>query len=123
MSALDSSITVLIVDDEIDICYLLNDLLQRNNIDSSFVHSLSTAKAVLHNEQPSLVLLDNHLSDGMGMDLIPYIKFQLPNTKIIMITAYDGLAERENALQSGASDFISKPFTKDEILRTLRRWL
>jgi CheY-like chemotaxis protein len=119
MDGIEEDLEVLIVDDESDICYLLTTLLQQNNIHSTFVTSIKEARLVLREKTPRLILLDNHLSDGMGLDLIPFIREQYPSIRIIMITAYDGHEENERALNSGASAFISKPFTREDILSAI----
>lgn len=121
MNDFPAVIKVLIVDDESDICYLLNGLLQRNNIDSKFVTTLKAAKAELLESTPSLILLDNHLTDGMGLDFMVYVRQHYPSIKIIMITAYDGHEEKGKAFASGAVAFINKPFTRQDILNVLHQ--
>src|SRR4051812_45180128 len=79
---------VLIIDDEIDICYLLSGILKQKKLKTSYVNSLSAAEVALRNDPPSLIFLDNHLPDGFGLDFIGYIKDNYPRTKIIMITAH-----------------------------------
>jgi two-component system, OmpR family, response regulator len=106
---------VLIIDDEIDICYLLSGILKQKMLKTSYVNSLSEAEVALRNDPPSLIFLDNHLPDGFGLDFIQYIKNNYPATKIIMITAHDSAAERNRAYNEGADIFISKPFTRDLI--------
>jgi DNA-binding response OmpR family regulator len=120
MNGINTVIEVLIVDDELDICFLLSSFLQQNNIHSAFVTSLAQAKEILQEKTPRLILLDNHLSDGMGLDLIPFIRENFPSVRIIMITAYDGHEENERALKSGASAFIGKPFTREDILNAIQ---
>ena len=106
---------VLIIDDEIDICYLLSGILKQKKLRTSYVNSLSDAQVALRNDTPSLIFLDNHLPDGFGLDFIQYVKNNYPETKIIMITAHDSAAERNRAYNEGADIFISKPFTRDTI--------
>ena len=106
---------VLIIDDEIDICYLLSGILRQKKLKTSYVNSLTDAQIALKNDPPSLIFLDNHLPDGFGLDFIHYVKNNYPHTKIIMITAHDSAAERNRAYNEGADIFISKPFTRDTI--------
>src|SRR5450755_4066661 len=84
---------VLIVDDELDICYLLSGMLKQRNFRTGFVNSLSDAVIALQTDKPSLLVLDNHLPDGLGLDFIPYVKKNFPEIKVIMITAHDGSLE------------------------------
>jgi len=106
---------VLIVDDELDICYLLSGILRQRNFRTGFVNSLSDAVNALRTDKPSLLVLDNHLPDGFGLDFIPYVKTNYPDVKIIMITAHDGALERKKALDGGVDLFVSKPLSRKMI--------
>jgi two-component system OmpR family response regulator len=106
---------VLIIDDEMDICYLLSGILRQKKIKTSYVNSLSDAVVVLRTDPPSVLFLDNHLPDGFGLDFIHFIKENYPLIKIIMITAHDSAAEKSRAYKEGADFFISKPFTRELI--------
>jgi two-component system OmpR family response regulator len=103
---------VLIVDDELDICYLLSGILKQRNFFPGFVNTLSDAKTALENDPPSLIFLDNHLPDGFGLEFIPYIKKNYPGVKVIMITAHDGAVERKQAYDGGADLFVAKPLNR-----------
>lgn len=109
----------LIIDDEIDICYLLSGILRNKNIQSSYVNSIREAKQVLKLNHPEIIFLDNHLPDGMGVDFIGHLKENYPASKVIMITAYDTPADRRKALAEGADLFIAKPFSRDTIYKTM----
>jgi len=61
---------ILIIEDEGDICLLLNIILSENKIEIDHVKSIAQAKEYLENEVPSIVLLDNKLPDGRGLDLL-----------------------------------------------------
>ncbi len=105
----------LIIDDEIDICYLLTAILKNADIESTYVNTLAAAKDILDNRFPEIIFLDNHLPDGMGVDFISYIKKNKPDSKVVMITAYDTQSDRLKATKAGADDFIAKPFTRQSI--------
>ena len=107
---------VLIVDDEQDCCFLLSGILRQHHISTSFVNSLSEAGPALDNLHPEILILDNHLPDGYGLDYIHVVKERHPFTKIVMITAHDSKAERQKAFDEGADVFISKPVNKQTIL-------
>lgn len=111
--------SVLIVDDEKDICYLLNNILRKKHYHTSLAGSLAEAEKFIETQTPSIIFLDNHLPDGFGLDNIRKLKSHNPAMKIIMITAHDSQADRLKAAQQGADFFISKPFTKDTIYQTL----
>src|ERR1035438_6783412 len=103
---------ILIVDYELDICYLLSGMLKQRNFRTGFVNSLSDAVVALQTDTPSLLFLDNHLPDGFGLDFIPYVKKNYPEVKVIMITAHDSAAERNTAYKGGVDLFIAKPLSR-----------
>lgn len=109
---------VLIVEDEGDLCLLLNILLDGKGMEVEHVQSLAKAEEFLQQEQPSLVLLDNRLPDGFGIDYISVIKKQHPSTKIIMISGVDAAAS-DVALENGADVFLKKPFTRTELFKSV----
>lgn len=109
----------LIIDDEIDICYLLSSILRTKNLQVSYVNTLSEASAALKKQQPEIIFLDNHLPDGLGIDFIKSLKVNYPSTKIVMITAFDNHSDRTRAFNNGVDTFISKPFTKHLIYQTV----
>lgn len=111
---------VLIIEDEGDLCLLLNLLLDGQDMEIDHVPSLAKAGEYLLQEQPALVLLDNRLPDGYGIDYIGDIKKQHPSTKVIMISGVDAAA-RDVAIDNGADDFIEKPFTKADIFNAVNR--
>ena len=109
---------VLIIEDEGDMCLLLNIMLNGKEIELDHVKSLASAEEYLQKEQPPVVILDNKLPDGFGIDFISYIKTNSPFTKIIMISGYDGSA-KDVALYNGADAFLEKPFTKDQLYQSI----
>jgi DNA-binding response OmpR family regulator len=109
----------LIVEDEIDICFLLTGILRNKNLHTTFVNTIKEAQHTLSNLHPAILFLDNNLPDGLGMDFICDIKKDNPSTKIVMITADDTGVEKAKALKAGADVFIGKPFTRDTINKTI----
>lgn len=117
----EASFRALIIDDEVDICYLLKGILRQKNIDADYVTSLAAADQFLKHESPAVFFLDNHLSDGLGIDYIRELKDRFPDTTVVMITAHDTAHDRENAYREGVDYFISKPFSREIIFQTLRQ--
>lgn len=120
-SAIKENIKALIVDDELDVCFLLSRILKHRNLQASYVNSLSEAKRVLEEDHHSIVFLDNHLPDGFGINFIEEIKKLNPRVKIVMITAHDTTKDKDKAYTLGADQFIGKPFTRDTILQTIEK--
>jgi len=110
---------VLIVEDEGDMCLLLNILLNGKEMELDHVKTLSAAEEYLQQEQPAVILLDNRLPDGFGIDFITHIKQNYPAVKIIMISGFDGSA-KDVALENGADLFLEKPFTREQLYKSIK---
>ncbi len=110
-----AALTALIIDDEYDICFLLSRVLKNNHMDVEFVLSIHEGKSYLDKFNPNVLFLDNHLSDGLGMDFISYVKKNHPSTKIVMVSAHNTAEDKKKAISEGVDAFISKPFSVAEI--------
>ncbi|AKD56669.1 response regulator [Spirosoma radiotolerans] len=111
---------VLIVDDEADICLLLSGLLRRLGYQPTCAHFIEEGRQWLDSQQFDAIFLDLNLPDGLGFDLLPFIKEGQNVAKIIMISAFDGQAERRRATEQGADYFIGKPFTRRSVETALQ---
>jgi two-component system OmpR family response regulator len=113
---------ILVVEDEADMSLLLEILLAGNGIKLDHVKTISSAAVYLKSQIPSIVILDNKLPDGFGLDFIPEIKKEFPDLKIIMISGL-GDAAKDVALDNGADIFLNKPFTKDQLFQSVKNLL
>jgi two-component system, OmpR family, response regulator len=120
-SAIQEKIKALIVDDEIDVCYLLSSILKYKNLQASYVNSISEAKKVLKEGHHSIVFLDNHLPDGFGINFIEEMRKLNPCVKIVMITAHDTNSDRNRAYEKGVDQFIGKPFTRESVVNAIEK--
>ena len=118
-SVMYEKLKALIVDDEIDVCYLLSSILKYKNLQASYVNSISEAKRVLREDHHSIIFLDNHLPDGFGINFIREIKNLDPGIRIIMITAHDTNSDKDEAYEQGVDQFIGKPFTRETIFSAI----
>jgi DNA-binding response OmpR family regulator len=110
---------VLIIEDEGDMCLLLNILLNGKEMELDHVKNLSDAADYLEKEQPSVVILDNKLPDGLGVDFISYLKQKYPAIKIIMISGFDSSA-KDVAMENGADIYLEKPFSRDQLYLSIK---
>lgn len=111
---------VLIVDDETDICLLLSGLLRRLGYQPTCAHFIEEGRQCLSAQKFDAIFLDLNLPDGLGFDLLPSIKEGQTEAKVIMISAFDGQAERRRATEQGADYFIGKPFTRRSVEMALQ---
>lgn len=99
----------LIVDDEPDICELLELTLGRMNIETRAATDLAQARELLTKHHFDLCLTDMKLPDGNGVELVEHIQQHHPKTPVAMITAHGNMEWAIKALKAGAFDFVSKP--------------
>ncbi|MGN6211212.1 response regulator [Parafilimonas sp.] len=113
---------IFIVEDEGDMCLLLNIMLQEKSIELEHVKTIAAAQEYLKKEEPSVVILDNKLPDGFGIDFVSYIKQNHPDVKVIMISGYTPEA-KDIALENGADLFLEKPFTREQLYSSIKELL
>jgi len=100
---------VLVVDDEPDICELIEITLARMDIDAHAAGDLASAKRLLAQHHYNLCLTDMRLPDGNGIELVTYLAKKHPKLPVAVITAHGNMACAIDAMKSGAFDFVSKP--------------
>jgi len=105
----------LIVDDEPDICELLELTLNRMDIDTLSAGDLKTAYRLLNEHNISICLTDMRLPDGNGIELVKKIQTQSHHIPVAMISAHGNMDTAIEALKAGAFDFVSKPLELAEL--------
>ncbi len=109
---------VLIVDDEADLCELIEITLMRMDIASQSALSIGEARQLLDTESFDLCITDMRLPDGNGIELVEYVQQHHNGLPIAVITAHGNMESAVKALKAGAFDFVSKP-VDIQILRNL----
>lgn len=112
---------MLVVEDQGEMCLVLDMILSDRNLEVDYVNNLLAADEYLEKNKPSVIFLDNQLPDGFGVDFITYIKKKYPEIKIIMISGF-GTA-RDVALENGADVFLEKPFSLDNVNEAIAKVL
>ncbi|SMD32797.1 Response regulator receiver domain-containing protein [Reichenbachiella faecimaris] len=110
----------LIVDDEDDIGLMVSRILTKEGLQAEHVNRIAAAKDKVQDGEYQAYLLDLNLPDGTGFDLIPLIRAQSPNARVIVISAHDGVYEMERVAQEKVHTFIKKPFTKSQIIEAIQ---
>ncbi len=109
----------LIVDDEEDIGLLLTKFLQKEGLETCYAPKLSVAQEYMSTHQFEIYFLDINLPDGIGLDLLPEIAARNKNSKVVVISAFEDIAEKIIEERSNVDICIKKPFTKSQILESL----
>jgi DNA-binding NtrC family response regulator len=114
--------TILVVDDAADIRELLSTIL-RDDYDVTEAESGAALKEIFSEMQPDVVLLDLKLPDADGLELLPSIKKQWPETEVIVLTGNATFEAAVEATKRGAYHFLNKPFDTQGLLVTVERAL
>lgn len=112
--------TAAIVDDEEDLCFLLEQILKKQNFKAISLNSLHEAGEKLPGLHPNIIFLDNQLPDGRGIKFLPHLKELLPCARVIVMTAYNSDNDKVEAMKNGADLFIQKPLSRSLIENSLR---
>lgn len=112
---------VLIIDDEIEICLLLSNMLNAKGYKTDVAHTLKDGARKVALVNPHLVILDVNLPDGEGFELVPEIR-EKTEANIILITARDGQRELDLAQELKIEAFLRKPFFKKAILDIVEKY-
>ncbi|MHA3116723.1 sigma-54-dependent Fis family transcriptional regulator [Acinetobacter sp. ANC 4635] len=112
---------VLLVDDEKDLCMLMQMSLKRIGIQAEVAYNITQAKQQLKAQRFDACLTDLNLPDGDGIQLVRHVTEYYPNTPIAVITAYGNMEIAIAALKAGAFDFVSKPVRSEDLQQLLEK--
>jgi two-component system phosphate regulon response regulator OmpR len=109
-------IKILVVDDDPALRQLLADYLNRHNYDTLLASDASDLEARIERYSPDLIVLDRMMPDGDGALACSRLRANGEDIPIILLTAKDETLDRIYGLQSGADDYLGKPFDPRELL-------
>ena len=118
-----STARVLVVDDDPDLREFLGSELGVEGYSCAVAGSGQEALVQLRRERFDLVLLDWGLPDFSGVEVCERLRASNITTPVLMLTAHDDVAERVMALDAGADDYLTKPFSINELLARVRAQL
>jgi DNA-binding response OmpR family regulator len=111
---------ILLVEDDRAIARALEQALQKQGYSVNGVDSGKTALLAAETSHPDLVILDLGLPDMDGLDVLQQLRARDLDLPILLLTARSGLDDRIKGLDSGADDYLPKPFEMSELLARLR---
>lgn len=110
---------ILVIDDDRDLCFLLNQFLSRKGYEVTVIYSGENALQYLETSKPELVLCDLRLEDIDGITLLGKVKEKYPDLPFIIITGHSDIKTSALALKQGAFDYVVKPIVTEQILLTI----
>src|SRR5882672_4242188 len=112
---------ILVIDDDRDICLLLNRFLSRRGYEVTEMYTGKKALVYLESMQPDLIMCDYRLEDMDATALLPGIKAKYPHMPVLIITGYSDMRTAVRVMKMGAYDYITKPLLPDEIIFTIQQ--
>jgi DNA-binding NarL/FixJ family response regulator len=116
---------VIVVEDHPVLCDGLKQLIgsQPDLACVGVADDISSAKLLVEECSPDLMVLDLRLKTGDALDFIKTLRVEYPEVKVLVLSQYDELIFAVRALRAGASGYIMKENTTDELLRAVRKVL
>lgn len=111
---------ILIVDDEIRIANILKDYLKKENFDVEILNNGNDVISFINEKKPELVLLDIMLPGIDGITLCKKIKAINDDIQVILVSAKDKEIDRINGFETGADDYVCKPFSPKEVVARVK---
>ncbi len=111
---------ILIAEDEARIAAFLEKGLRANGFSTMTVDGVDDVLAATAGSDFDLLILDLGLRDGDGMQALTELRKRGNRLPVVILTARDSVAERVAGLQAGADDYVTKPFSFEELLARIR---
>jgi DNA-binding response OmpR family regulator len=118
-----SVMRVLVVEDSVPVAQLLDEGLSAEGHTVDVAETLEGARAALREGIPDILVLDRMLPDGDGLELVDELRAAGNDVPVILLTAIADVDSRVKGLKSGADDYLTKPFSFEELLLRLDRLL
>ena len=118
-----SAIRILTVDDETSLTELLSMALRYEGWEVSTAASGLSAVKTAREVRPDAIVLDMMLPDFDGLEVMRRIRTEQPDIPVIFLTAKDALEDRVGGLTAGGDDYVTKPFSLEELVARLRALL
>ena len=114
---------VLVVDDEQMLADLLGSALRYEGWDVTTAGNGSTAVRLAKEHDPDVIVLDIMLPDFDGLEVMSRVRGFKPNVPVLFLTAKDAVEDRVAGLTAGGDDYVTKPFSLEEVVARLRALL
>lgn len=116
-------VKVLVVDDEPVLAEMVSMALRYEGWDTTTAGDGATAIARARESRPDVVVLDVMLPDMTGLDVLRKLREQIPHLPVLLLTAKDSVEDRITGLTAGGDDYVTKPFSLEEVVLRLRSLL
>lgn len=115
-----SPLRALVVDDEVNIAELVAMALRYEGWSVETAHTGADAVAAVRAQRPDVIVLDMMLPDHDGMEVLRRVRADDPSVPVLFLTARDAVEDRVAGLTAGGDDYVTKPFSLEELVARLR---
>lgn len=116
----EGPLRILLLEDEPEMARALLEALRRRDVLADHVRTIADADAMARVGTYDVLVLDRRLPDGEGLDLVASLRQRKYPVPILVLTALGSIDHRVDGLDSGADDYLAKPFAIEELLARLR---
>lgn len=111
---------ILIIEDDTDLCFILKNQLEKNNFSCDICNNGEDAMFYALQQTYDIIILDRMLPEKDGLIILNEIRQNNISTPVIMVTAMNTIENRIEGLDSGADDYLVKPFAMEELFARIR---
>lgn len=107
--------SLLILDDDAPFRNRLARAMEKRGFEVVVADTMAVAIDLARQVAPAFAVLDLRLGDGNGLSVVPVLREERPNSRIVVLTGYGNIASAVSAVKAGAVDYLSKPADADQV--------
>jgi len=113
--------TLLLVDDDLTFCRVLAKALEKRGFDVFTATEIASGLELADDHQPDFAVIDLRIGNESGLELVEKLHAKNPSLRMLMLTGYASIATAVEAIKLGATHYLTKPASVDDILHALQR--
>lgn len=115
--------TILVIEDDKELQQALKETLLLAGHNVITADNADEGQQSLHTQLVEIVLSDINMPGRSGLQLLPTIQAECPGVPVVLMTAYGSIQDSVTAMQAGASDYLVKPFSNEQLLNTIEKFI
>ena len=113
--------SLLLVDDDLTFCRVLAKALEKRGFDVFTATEIASGLELAADHQPDFAVIDLRIGNESGLELVEKLHADNPTLRMLMLTGYASIATAVEAIKLGATHYLTKPASVDDILQALQR--
>lgn len=112
---------LLVIDDEESVCYSFAEAFRDEDVEVASAHSINEGRQKARDFDPNVIVLDQQLPDGLGIDLLAQLRSDNSKRPVIFVTAFGSADLALQAMSKGAFDYLQKPLELGKLTEVIER--